>query len=295
MSDKLQSIYAKIIIKVMRVFYDLFDKLYTSIDKRHILRTRNIRLVPSFKNRRGGKISYLEWGHVIGIFQTMINMNLDKKSGNTIVDIGCGTGLLAIACEPFVLDGGKYIGIDVSKRDIDFCIKNFKEDHFQFQHFNVLNLSYSKNQKDRFMNWDIPDRSVDMLTALSVWTHLNEEDAIYYFKEINRTLKPMGKAIVTLFFLDDDYQRSLDNRDTNAGKFFNTASNDWIFDQPCSKTGNWFTPEWTGVPENAIGITPDGLKSLLSGTELKLLRLHTGNWKLVPGVYFQDILVFQKG
>jgi predicted SAM-dependent methyltransferase len=44
-----------------------------------------------------------------------------------------------------------------------------------------------------------------LVTALSVWTHLNEADARFYFKEISRVLKPDGKAIVTFFLLDEQY------------------------------------------------------------------------------------------
>src|SRR6202012_263772 len=89
------------------------DKMFLSIDKSHLRRTKNIRLIPDYKNRRGGKLAYGEWAHVIGIFQTIIYQTLEKKTGNHILDIGCGTGLLGISAEPFTYDGGTYTGIDV--------------------------------------------------------------------------------------------------------------------------------------------------------------------------------------
>jgi ribosomal protein L11 methylase PrmA len=81
------------------------DKIFRNTDQKHILRTKNIRLIPALKSRRGGKLAYGEWAHVIGIFQTIIYQTLEKKTGNNILDIGCGTGLLGISAEPLVYDG----------------------------------------------------------------------------------------------------------------------------------------------------------------------------------------------
>src|ERR1700759_3009756 len=100
-------------------FFPYNDSIFRRIDKKHIRRTRNIRLIPDFRNRRGGKLSYAEWAHVTGIFQTIIFQTLGQKTGNRILDIGCGTGLLGIASDPFVSEGGSYTGIDVMMEDIN--------------------------------------------------------------------------------------------------------------------------------------------------------------------------------
>ena len=100
--------------------YHFLDNLYVPFDRKYIRRTRNIRLIPKERNRRGGKYAYSEWAHVIGIFQTLMFLHLQKKESNMILDVGCGTGLLAIAAEPFLEQDGKYTGIDVMKEDIAF-------------------------------------------------------------------------------------------------------------------------------------------------------------------------------
>ena len=82
--------------------YNWLDRLYLPLDRKVIRRTRTIRLIPSERLRRGGKYAYAEWAHVIGIFQTLMYLHLAKKEGNAVLDIGCGTGLLGIAAEPFV-------------------------------------------------------------------------------------------------------------------------------------------------------------------------------------------------
>ena len=49
-------------------------------------------------------------------------------------------------------------------------------------------------------------------------------------------------------------------------------------------------PRWA-YQRRAIAITNDGLKYLISQTELKLVKHYQGNWKEVPGIFFQDIVI----
>ena len=128
--------------------YHFLDSIYLPLDREHIRKTRNIRLIPYEQNRRVGKYAYVEWAHTIGIFQTLIFLHLPKKEGNAILDIGCGTGLLGIASEPFVGEDGKYTGIDVMQKNISFCRKHYSSDNFDFIHFNVNNPAYAPKQKD---------------------------------------------------------------------------------------------------------------------------------------------------
>ncbi|MBI2875332.1 MAG: class I SAM-dependent methyltransferase [Candidatus Tectomicrobia bacterium] len=280
--------------KILKYGYIKLDRLYLRLDKELLRRTRNLRWIPKFHDRRGGKVSYGEWCHVVGIFQTLLYIHLNQKANNHILDIGCGTGLLAIASEPFIGDSGKYIGIDVSKEDISFCKKHYLEDNFSFIHLNVYNQTYASKQNTNKMKWDISNESMDMVAALSVFTHFNEDDAIFYFREIDRVLKPGGKAIITFFLLNDTYYQTLQNKSNTRSKYHNTRQDAWIFDQPCSKSNHWLHPQWVKQPEDAIGVAPVGIESLQQGTRLFLTETYEGNWKEVPGIFFQDILVFQK-
>ena len=130
-------------------------------------------------------------------------------------------------------------------------------------------------------------------TALSVWTHMNEDDAVFYFGEIDRVLQAGGKAIVTFYLLDDLYHSSVNTWSEQMGRYNNSYQNSRIFNTPSSQSRNWFHPDWAAQPEETIGVTPAGIQTMLDATRLSLVETYVGNWKEVPGVFYQDILVFE--
>jgi ubiquinone/menaquinone biosynthesis C-methylase UbiE len=76
----------------------------------------------------------------------------EREKNNRIVDVGCGTGLMGIASDPFIGPDGKYVGIDVMKKDIDFCRRHYSLQHHEFFHLDINNPSYSTNQKNKKLN-----------------------------------------------------------------------------------------------------------------------------------------------
>ena len=274
--------------------YRDLDRPYLEYDKSKILRTNNLDSIPNATLRRGGKISYAEWAHVIGLFQSLLYFNLESYKGNKILDIGCGTGLLAMASMPFITENGKYLGLDVKKNNIVFCNSNYKHPNVHFEHFDISNEKYAANQSKSIVPWDVTDGSYDVITALSVWTHLNEEHSIFYFKEIDRVLKKGGKAIISFFYLDDDYQKSLERRTDDNGRFHKTKQKRWIFSENAYESKDWFCPEWVKVPEDAIGVNSKAIEMMIADTSLEIENIYSGNWKENPGFYFQDVIIFTK-
>lgn len=282
----------KIHRRIRGYYKRLLDEKFLTLDKKLIRRYNPIGRIPNINFRRGGKTSYAEWSYVIGLFQSIIYQNLEIKANNKILDIGCGTGLLSMAAYPYIHPKGNYIGIDVMIDDILFCRNHYQHEYNQFIHHEVFNESYSPNQTKGFIKWDVKSNSVDLLTALSVWTHLRKDDSIYYFKEIFRVLKPGSKAIVTVFLKDDNYKESMNYKNEKNGFIYNTPKNRWVFDKEVEK--DWFTTNWAKDPEQAIAIDNNSLNILLKDSGLCLLKHYPGSWKDIPGLYFQDILILYK-
>lgn len=274
--------------------YPRIDQEFLERDKEIIKTTKNIKSIPNFSNRLGGKMSYAEWAHVIGIFQTLIYQTIRQKSGNHILDVGCGTGLVGISANPYVSNGGSYTGIDIQERDILFCRKHYTEENYNFIHVNKYNRTYNRAQTKESKPWSVGNHKFDLVTGLSVWTHFREEDAIFYLKEVSRVLKKGGRAIITFFRLDEYYTETLSDRKEGEGRFHGRRQERFIFDSPAYGSSNWFAPSWTNVPEVAIGVTNPGIDLLLNESGLKLVNYFPGNWKEKPGIFFQDILVFEK-
>jgi SAM-dependent methyltransferase len=274
--------------------YRLLDRLFVPRDIEQLRRTRNLRLIPCEDNRRGGKLSYAEWAHVIGIFQTLLQLHVAKKARLEMLDVGCGTGLLGIAAEPLLAEGGHYVGLDVMAADIEFCRAHYPSTPFEFIHFDIHNPAYAPAQDKTNRPWPLDDARFDVVTALSVWTHLNESDARFYFREVSRVLRPKGTALITFFILDAAYEKSLPQRSKAVGRYHNTPQDKWIFDQPSYGSDAWFHPQWARVPETAIAVTPAGLERLLADSGLRIAQHYPGNWKETPGVYFQDVLILAK-
>lgn len=274
--------------------YGVLDEAFLPLDREHIRRSNNIRLIPHKRFRQGGKHSYAEWAHVVGIFQTLLFLHLKGSEDNRVLDIGCGWGLMGIAAEPFIGAHGQYTGIDVEPSAIAFCRSHYPSGLFEFIEFDVSNALYAPDRVGEQAAWPVPADSYDMVTALSVWTHFHERDALFYLQEVARVLKPGGKAVISAFLLDDAYQQSVASRNSRPGRFHRLPQDRWVFDQTMEGSGNWYYPAWVDVPEQAIAINEQGLAQLLESANLRVLESHQGNWKEVPGLFFQDVLVLQK-
>jgi SAM-dependent methyltransferase len=275
-------------------WYLLLDKLFLKEDKGHIRRSKNIRLIPEFAHRRGGKLAYAEWAQVIGIFQTLFYQQLARKTGNHILDIGCGTGLLGISAEPYTQEGGSYTGIDILPEDIAYCKRHYTQANYSFIHLDAVNRSYVTTQSTKPKPWPVQSGYYDLVTGLSVWTHFNEADSRYYFKEVSRVLKSGGKAIITFFFLDEAYEETVDSRSAEAGHYHFIPQSNLIFSEQAYNSKHWLHPKPVNFPEDAIGITPEGMELMASEAGLKVHAYFPGNWKEKPGVFYQDVLVFEK-
>ncbi len=102
----------------------------------------------------------------------------------TVVDCGCGKGIWGylIRATRKVGTKGKLIGIDLNAQYLNHCKTH-----------NV----YHKVIKSSITSIPLPENSVDFLICSEVIEHLTPEEGEKFLFEVDRIMKPGGRAIIT--------------------------------------------------------------------------------------------------
>lgn len=274
--------------------YRAADAGFGVLERQQIAQNKNLAQIPSLRGRKGGTHTVSEWAYTIGLFQAVLHQTVGQRDQLDVLDVGCGTGRLSLAAAPLLGENGRYVGIDVNRDDVAFCQSHYADPRASFVHLTHSNRSYAPGQAALFEPYPFGDETFDVATALSVWTHLNEADGIYYAKEVGRLLRSGGKAVITFFSLDADYVAFLENGIQRPSIYSVRKPDRYRFDVPVDGSPDWLCPSWVPVPESAIGVTPRGLERLQEQSGLTLLETHRGQWKNAPGLFFQDVLIFSK-
>jgi ubiquinone/menaquinone biosynthesis C-methylase UbiE len=119
-----------------------------------------------------------------------IKIQLLKDLGLTpdsrLLDIGCGTGLLATAAERYLSDRGLYYGTDLASEAIDFCKGRYRRPNF---HFCVNEMTAVPIDGTQF----------DMVAFFSVFTHTYPDETALLLAEARRLLAPGGVIFADAF------------------------------------------------------------------------------------------------
>ncbi|HEY8681783.1 MAG TPA: methyltransferase domain-containing protein [Rhodanobacter sp.] len=115
----------------------------------------------------------------IGQIEAAIVGYAGLRDGQSLVDLGCGSGRLASALGQQM--SIEYCGIDVVKALLKYAKKKSPE-NYRF----ILNRS---------LRVPLPDASADMATAFSVFTHLLHHESYIYLEELRRVVRPGGMVV----------------------------------------------------------------------------------------------------
>lgn len=114
-----------------------------------------------------------------GIDEREALVHAGLRDGHSLVDLGCGSGRLAIAtAKTLRID---YLGIDIVQALLDYAASK-SPPHYRF----LLN---------RDLRLPAPAESADMVSAFSVFTHLLHVESYIYMKHAYRVLKPGGRLV----------------------------------------------------------------------------------------------------
>ena len=103
-----------------------------------------------------------------------------------ILDVGCGTGLLATAAERFLSDRGCYYGTDLAPEAVAFCEGRYRRPNFRFA---VNGMTTIPIQGEQF----------DAVTFFSVFTHTYPDETALLLAEAARLLAPGGFVFADFF------------------------------------------------------------------------------------------------
>ena len=122
-------------------------------------------------------------------------------------DVGCGWGRLAYTLL-FHNFSQHYVGVDIVKRRIDFLRETITPVHpnFEFYHIDVRSGRYNKYGKEGAEGFSakslLGNARAHTITAISVFTHMYEDDIRHYLKEIWSVMTPESRFVFTAFIMD---------------------------------------------------------------------------------------------
>ena len=140
-----------------------------------------------FQRRHGGDPEVLQaMLSTLSQVRDAVLQNARVAQGNTLLDVGCGDGLIAFGALPLVGKRGKVIFCDISQDLLDHCHTLAQQmgvlDHCQFLQASADNLHM------------IESNSVHAVTARSVLVYV--QDKKQAFQEFYRVLKPRGRLSI---------------------------------------------------------------------------------------------------
>jgi SAM-dependent methyltransferase len=202
-----------------------------------------------------------------------------------ILDLGCGLGRTARALRDSMSPDGRYDGVDVIRDVVRWCQQNLSrvDRRLRFHHAPVRSGLYNPHSGIDARDYRFPwtDASFDFVVAESLFTHLTGEEARHYLMEIGRVLRQGGTLCFSLFLLDTDARRAIDEGRSDH-RFPVLRGEEWIEDRD--------------QPLLAVALTTDWLASALAGAGLEPQGpVARGAWRGEQDpVSYQDTLIARK-
>jgi ubiquinone/menaquinone biosynthesis C-methylase UbiE len=172
------------------------------VDARLLVSGKRERDIPPLRLRFVGSGDFRAVGeHLLALTKTRGSVD----AGSRVLDIGCGSGRLALPLTKFLLRG-EYRGFDVVGGAIRWCEGNISREHprFHFTRVSLRNSLYSaRGGAASQFTFPYEDSQFDCVVAFSVFTHLLFEETHNYLRESYRVLAPGGRMVSTFFLLNE--------------------------------------------------------------------------------------------
>ncbi len=128
------------------------------------------------------------------------------KPDYAVLDVGCGLGRTTRALTRVLSEQGMYVGIDVSRGSIAWCVEKYQElSNFSFIFADIESSTYNPQGQLTAETYRFPfeDSRFYLIYSTSLFTHMLLAPIGNYVGEMSRVLKPGGVAWNTYVLLDD--------------------------------------------------------------------------------------------
>jgi SAM-dependent methyltransferase len=116
----------------------------------------------------------------VGSLEFALLRSLRLSATDLVIDVGCGSGRLAIQLAP--LSSLRYIGTDIVPELLEQARKIAKREDWRFEVTDGLEIPCE-------------DGVADFVCFFSVFTHISHEDCFRYLREAKRVLRPGGRIV----------------------------------------------------------------------------------------------------
>ena len=194
--------------------------------------------------------------------------------------MGCGLGRVAIPLQR-VIHEGSYNGFDIVSEIIHWNTVNITgvSPNFVFDHLDVRNSTYNPGGEldPAEARFPYPTDSFSFAFATSLFSHLQEDAASAYLRELGRVLRPGSQAVLTFFIMNPMVEKRVEAGETDIafphrwehGRFNN-------LDQP----------------DDAVAYDRDWLLGVIEDLGFEVDSVHWGRWSgHTEGRSYQDVLV----
>jgi SAM-dependent methyltransferase len=201
-----------------------------------------------------------------------------------LLDVGCSVGRTAIGLLRSGSFAGRYVGFDVTSRQVEWARANLTPvaPQYTFKLVDVRNDRYNPNGRIDRLQMQFPVRTswFDAACLFSIFTHFYKEDIELYLRELHRALRPGGVILCTWFLFNER------NRATVTGP-------DCAY--PMTHRLDDVTLYYNADdPLHAIAFDETFVRKMIAEAGFKIVSLTHGTWAGGAGPEFQDEMVLRK-
>jgi SAM-dependent methyltransferase len=130
---------------------------------------------------------------------------LGTDAFRSVFDFGCGCGRVARQLIQQREQPARYLGVDLHAGMVRWCHQNLTPHapQFEFVHHDAYDDNFNPDgERSHLLRFPAEDDQFTLFNAISVFTHLTEDQTPHYLAEAARVLAPDGVAHISFLMLD---------------------------------------------------------------------------------------------